>query len=580
MTAGRYFALAGEPAALRQRLSTLVPRPEAPPRLDRIFDSDELVVFVSPETPHLLLEEHKGVVVGRVYRGAETCEPVRQLTLSESRHAAWSRGRSLIEGTWGGFVALVRDSGIVSALRDPSGGVPAYFAERDGLQLYVSDAELLEEISPGGARLDEEFLRQWLTFPFLRTARTAARQVAELLPGTCRTSGPSEASVGTAWSPWKSAGPEQALTDFEEAARRLREVTLATVPVQLTGVDNPALELSGGLDSSIVAACLAASGRRFHAATFATILPDGDERAYARDVAGALDIALAEVGEDDLPLDLSPPRRSLRPPLSPVLQPLRRALARHARSNGTRDFVTGAGGDNLFCYLTTASPVLDAAGDLGIGGALRTLRDVAALGECTIWTASRFALRKRLRRNRRPAWQADTRFLAPSAFADAPDPHPWLDCPPGAAAGKVEHVESLVRVQYFLEHHYPSGERIHHPLLNQPLMELCLAIPSWLWARGGRNRAVARAAFADLLPPSIIRRRSKGRLESMCDRAYATERERLAEILLEGELARRGLVDRPQLEAYLRAGAQPPDHAYYRLFDLVSLALWLGSWRD
>lgn len=579
MTAERYLALAGEPARLREKLASLVPRPHAPPRLDRIFDSEDLVIFASPETPHLVLEEQKGVVVGRLYRGAVACEPVRQLTLSESRHAAWSRGRSLIEGKWGSFVAFVRDSGIVSTLRDPSGTVPAYASESDGLQLYFSDAELLEEIAPGAASLDEDFLRQWLTFPFLRTARTGARQVAELLPGTCRTSGPSNTSIAVIWSPWKSAGREQSLSDFDEAARRLREVALATVPVQLAGVDNPALELSGGLDSSIVAACLAASGCPFHAVTFATDLPDGDERAYAREVAGALDIALAEVGEDDLPLDLSPPPRTLRPPLSPVLQPLRRALERHARSNGTRDFVTGAGGDNLFCYLTTASPVLDAAADLGIAGALRTLRDVAALGESTIWMASRFALRKRFRRNRRPTWQPDERFLAPSAIADAPDPHPWLDHPRRAAAGKIEHVESLVRVHYFLEHH-PSEERVHHPLLNQPLMELCLAIPSWLWTRGGRNRAVARAAFADLLPPSIIRRRSKGRLESMCVRAYATERNRLAEILLDGELARRGLVDRPRLEAYLRAGAQPPDHAYYRLFDLVSISLWLTSWRD
>lgn len=580
MTGVQYLALAGEPEALRRKLSTLVPRPGAPPRLNRIFDCEQLIVFAAPETPHLHLQEDKGVVIGRLYRGAEACETVRQLTLSESRHAAWSRGRSLAEGKWGSYVALVRDGEIACAMRDPSGSVPAYFAESDGLQLYFSEPNLIEEIWPVGATLDEEFLRQWLTFPFLRSARTGIAGVAELLPGTLRLSGRGGSSVQTVWSPWTWAAPDKAEPDFAEAARRVRQVALATVPVQLAGIDSPALELSGGLDSSIVAACLAGSGCSFHAVTFATSLPDGDERVYAREVADALGIELAELGEDDLPLDLSPPRLSLRPPLSPVLQPLRRALARHARATGTGDFVTGAGGDNLFCYLTTAAPVLDAAADLGARGALRTLQDVAALGECTIWTAARFALRKRLRRNRRPVWQTDTRFLAPAAIGERPDPHPWLARPEAAASGKIEHVESLVRLQHFVEPRYPSGEQVHHPLLNQPLMEVCLAIPSWMWTRGGRNRAVAREAFADLLPSAIIQRRTKGRLESMCVRAYGAERQRLAEILLEGEVAQRGLIDRPQLEAYLRKGTQPPDEAYYRLFDLVSLALWLGSWRD
>jgi hypothetical protein len=47
----------------------------------------------------------------------------------------------------------------------------------------------------------------------------------------------------------------------------------------------------------------------------------------------------------------------LRPPLSPVLQPLNGALSGHARKVGSARLVTGAGGDNLFCYLTTTAPL-------------------------------------------------------------------------------------------------------------------------------------------------------------------------------------------------------------------------------
>src|SRR3546814_18791962 len=39
---------------------------------------------------------------------------------------------------------------------------------------------------------------------------------------------------------------------------------------------------------------------------------------------------------------------------------------------------------------------------------------------------------------------------------------------------------------------------------------LCLSIPTWQWVRGGRDRAVARAAVADLIPALIAQRRTKG----------------------------------------------------------------------
>ena len=580
MSVPAFLAAAGDPGALRHWLSTLIPSREAPPRLNRIFDSDDLVVFASPDAPILLLEEQRGVVIGRLFRGAEHPSRVQALSLSESRHAARSSGRSLLEGLWGNYVALLRESNLVSVLRDPSGAIPCYHLRTEGLQVYFSAAGMIEELGLDAPSLDIDFVRHWLTFPFLRTARTGASGCEELLPGTVRASRGGGLRVEAAWTPWAAAGAERRIDEFGEAARRVRTIALATVGAQLADLDRPVLELSGGLDSSIVAACLSEAGLPFSACNFVTILPDGDESNYARTVASAVGVELAELIEDERPLDLSvSARRTLRPPLSPVLQPLRRALAAHAKEQGASHFVTGAGGDNLFCYLTTAAPILDALQDGGIAAGLRTLRDVAALGECSIWTAGRLAARKRFRRDRRPPWKEDRRFLTPEAAAGSIFLHPWLERPQGAAAGTIEHVESLVRVQHFLEPSYPSGEAVHHPLLNQPLTELCLAIPSWLWVKDGRNRAVARAAFSDLLPAEILRRRTKGRLESMCARAYSANHAALMGLLLGGELARLQIVDTGKVEAYLRLSGQPLDEAFYRLFDLVSVELWLRSWR-
>ena len=578
MTAIRFLAFAGEPERLGHFLSGLVPDGRRPPRLNRIFDASDLAVFASPETPYLALQEERGVLLGRLFRGGDSWPRIETLSLPESRHAAWSGGKSLLAGNWGNYVAFLRDEHRVAVMRDPSAAVPAYHCDLDGVQVYFSDLDLCGDLGLDNIPVDEEFLRQWLTWPYLRTARTGLAPIKELVPGTIRRSGGSHSAIETAWTPW-AAAPGQQIRAFEDAAERVRATVLGTVGAQLAGHDRLLLELSGGLDSSIVAAALAAADMRVPVVNFATLMPDGDERSYARIVAAALGFHLTEIEEDRRPLDLRPPGRAmLRPPLSPVLQPLNRGLCDLARRSGAQGFVTGAGGDNLFCYLTTAAPILDAVRDLGLARALRsTLGDVAIMGGCTIWTAGRYALCKWLAQGRRPAWKEDRRFLSDEAVAERMDPHPWLDAPADAPPGKRQHVASLVRAHHFMEPRYPSGESLIHPLINQPLMELCLQIPTWLWVRGGRNRAVARRAFEDLLPAEAIHRRTKGRLESMCARAFAENRRPLEALLLDGELAARRLIEVSAIESYLKGTGPARDEDYFRLFDLASLELWLRA---
>jgi asparagine synthase (glutamine-hydrolysing) len=108
-------------------------------------------------------------------------------------------------------------------------------------------------------------------------------------------------------------------------------------------------------------------------------------------------------------------------------------------------------------------------------------------------------------------------------------------------------------------------------------MEACLAVPSWLWTRGGQDRAVARAAFRGLLPDAILSRRSKGRLESMFMKGYMSGRYRLENLLLDGRLAAAGLIDRAAILDYLRRPDQPGDSGYIRLLELSSAETWLRS---
>lgn len=524
-----------------------------------------------------------GAVLGTLF-GRTDALPLRQPTSSLERGIVETRGQNLVESHWGAWFAIFSTGRGHWALRDPSAFAPAYYRTIEGISVYFSDlqAALELDIECGGA--DLQFLRHWVTFPHLRTARTGAEGTRELLPGTRRQVEVGKNSLSVAWNPWSFASADRQIPDFDRAAEQLRDEALRVIPAQTRGCGRLLLELSGGLDSSTVAAALKVGGIPFMTVNFVTRTAEGDERRYARAVAAGTSKSHCEIEERDAILDLGlPERRRLRPGLSPVMAPLHRQFADYGRSVGAETYLTGAGGDNVFCYLTTAAPVLDAWRGLGPAAALgTTLQDVSELCGCTAWTAARFAFRKGVRELRGPPrWRRDVDFLMADAAPPAPELHPWLNAPRGAAAGKREHVAALLRIQHVIDPETRlSGLAFLHPLIAQPLIELCLRIPTWLWVRGGHNRAVTRQAFRDLLPEEVLARRSKGGLEGLCMRAYLRHRSDIAELLLGGVLRQVGLLDPDPLESYLEQTGPPADARYYRIFELAAAELWLRSWRQ
>jgi asparagine synthase (glutamine-hydrolysing) len=237
--------------------------------------------------------------------------------------------------------------------------------------------------------------------------------------------------------------------------------------------------------------------------------------------------------------------------------------------------VNGAGGDNIFASLNSAGPVLDGLRVGGIRTAATAAADLAAIHNATRWHVLRLAARK-ARRRRPLAWSRELRFLDPAAMLSDIDPHPWLPPPVDVLPGKSEHVRSLIGIQHFLDAD-EAGPNGLFPLLAQPLLELCLSIPTHLWVAGGRDRAVARAAMRGLLPDRVLDRRGKGRLESLFIKGYMQGRSQLEELLLDGRLRAHGIIDADAVRAYLREPHQPRDAGYTRLLELAAAETWLRS---
>ena len=480
--------------------------------------------------------------------------------------------RDALASHWGNFALFHADDQCFSVYREPSGNVSAYRCGPPGAATFVSDAGIAAGLGLlDGASPDLQFVIHWLQFPFLRTRRTGVGGVTELLPGQLATS---DASVGwterTAWHPASVLDRAPAKTDPAAAAEELRELAARVLPAQVSA--RPVLRLSGGLDSSVIAACLARGGVDFAAVNFSTRSRDGDERDYARAVASMHGFDLTEIAEPE-PAGLEIPRSpAFAPTTNPLLLPFDQAIRDGV--GDSRLLVDGGGGDNLFCSLTSAAPVLDALLALRLRTAARAAADIAERANCTLWDVAGAAAHRSVRPRRR--WKEDRTFLREEWLLPSPDEHPWLR---GlhAAPGKREHVEAIVHIHHFLDR--GQGEtRLLHPLLCQPLLELCLTIPTWLWVRGGRDRAVARDAFAALLPPEVVRRRSKGSLQSMFHRSFGRLGSQMADLLRSGALASRGIVDVAAIERSFATHEWERDEAQLRLSEMVAMELWMRSW--
>jgi asparagine synthase (glutamine-hydrolysing) len=77
----------------------------------------------------------------------------------------------------------------------------------------------------------------------------------------------------------------------------------------------------------------------------------------------------------------------------------------------------------------------------------------------------------------------------------------------------------------------------------------------------------------------VIDRRSKGAFDGFCARLFDRNRVLVGELLLEGGLARQGILDRSAVEAALRNPA-PSGELVMRLLALVDAEAWLRSWSD
>jgi asparagine synthase (glutamine-hydrolysing) len=545
---------------LDARLAALLP-------LRTLIGNDWL--FSAPDAPVIELPAIEGVLVGSLF-SADGSSARGNLSGTEQLAIMSSDGSSLVRSASGAFVALWRGCGPapLKALRDPSAVLPAYCVMDDQIVAIASDVECLEMAGLTRLAIDLSGVATFLRFPLVPTDRTCIIGVRELLPGYLATFADGLSHIRPIWRP----------RDFGEILdARPTEIAVAidqAVSGQCATADRVAVELSGGLDSSIVAAAMPGSVDRT-AIHMVTAAQDGDERRYAQLVIDRLGLNRHEVslGFSDIEIVAPPRRLTAKPTGVDHLSTLDRRLRGALMEVGADFALSGAGGDSVFCYLTSTAPILDAWQDGGWSLSRSTISAIARISNVSEWDVLRHLSNRMLRRGKRKwSWPANDLLLGSAARrVTAPDAS-QLD---GLRRGKRAHVASILRSQGLFDSYERMAEgTMRYPLFSQPVVEACLRVPSWRWMEGGINRAVAREAFAGRLPEAIVWRTGKGRLDTLLIRAYDAARPAIRSLLMDGWLASHGMIDVDAVSAALAEPVTGASTTHSRIQSFADAELW------
>jgi asparagine synthase (glutamine-hydrolysing) len=487
------------------------------------------------------------VFIGHLFRKGRPSSRVLGLGAAAAVDLLENRGRALLAGYWGGYLLVhVGRDGTVHVLRDPSGALPCYVRREPDRIILAGDICDLAEPRPGA--IDYRELARILASGDARGRKTCLAGVEELIAGECLVVEDGKVSTECWWSPFGSVEYEGA--DHDELASRLRETIADCVGSWASCYSSILLGSSGGLDSSIIAAAAAPRAERLTGLTLVAPGADGDERRYSRVLAHALGMRLRDAAYELAHIDVE---RAVAPhlpwPVAPIFKQSIEAIHRQYEKELSVDaHFSGNGGDGIFFSVRSAVPFIDRLlADGPLPSLTTTLRDLSALTGADALTVLRHAWSRYRRRRGRHVPRFDRSGLDRALAAELEKEgatHPWLHPPIPVLPGKTVHAAYLMRTHKSIEL-YPRADAPPHvaPLHAQPIVELCLSIPTWMWIADGRNRAVARQAFENWLPPLIINRSGKGGPGDFHLLIYREHRDRLHAMLRNGAIAESGIFD-------------------------------------
>jgi asparagine synthase (glutamine-hydrolysing) len=520
-------------------------------------------------------------------------------------------GDACVERLRGMFAFAIWDARrrVLFLARDRIGKKPLYYWHEGGTLVFASEIKALL-CHPGPSRaVDWPALHHYLAYGYTPAARSAFRGIAKLRPGHTATLQAGRLETRRYWTLPPGPPPGAAHVDVTELGGRIRHEIREAVRLRLESDVPLGAFLSGGVDSSIVVASMReVTGGRITTVSigFGAAAASYDELPFARQVAARFATEHHEEVLEPKAAELAPVIvRSFDEPFADssaiATFAVAGATARHGQ--GT---LPGIGSDEAFAgyprypglglserWARLPRAVSCAAGAV----ACRLVPESFTSRNLGNWVTRFVAGAHRPLPDRYLTW---TRFFDDTALGALATPAlaARLTGDPDAdgrvawrTGGHGEAMDAAFRIDlatYLPDDLLVMADRmtmahsleLRAPFCDHRVIETSLAIAPSLKTRGWRLKSLLKAAYADVLPPAVLRHRKQGFMIPLA-RWLRTDLRPLLDDLLDAERVRRRGLFRVETVEELKAEhlAGRRSHAD-RLWTLMIAELWLREYLD
>ena len=377
---------------------------------------------------------------------------------------------------------------------------------------------------------------------------------------------------GVAIERWWRPTLDPILQSGQDTVEQVRTVLDEAVACRLRSADGVGADVSGGLDSSTVAAIATHLGTRPLAVALAfRDNREADETAHQGTVAEYLGLRLDVLDADHLdaldPVEFAARHREA---MCATGAADTAAIYAWCRAQGASVSLSGLGGDEAF--YGEDSHLVDLAMSGRAWAAVRAADwNGSGAGAAAAWIARQVARDRTVALAGRAGAALPggglVRTVARAREARFRRAFPWLATPPPALATWSARPRGAPRAAYDRSRYYVDavwgpagyelndlvasdrGVEVRYPFLDRRLVELVLRLPESQVRWGGKARGLHRRVVGDRLPASVVSRRDKADLSRPFMRKVlvAVDRDRAVELLA----ALGDRVDpRPLLETY------------------------------
>lgn len=523
-------------------------------------------------------------------------------------HAYEEYGVDCLKGMNGMFAFALWDSRRRRLLlaRDRLGIKPLYYARLSRCFLFGSEVKALLAHPHFEPRLDITALNLYLSLEYVPTPHSIFAGVKKLPPGHFLLVEGSETRLVRYWDLRLDKSEPVSARSLTECTAEVRQLLYDAVKMELIADVPVGVLLSGGIDSSAVAAMMTrASTRPVPSFSVAFDDPSFDESAHARLVARHLGTE-----HHEFPLSADTALKMLPQIVAGLDEPLGDSsiIPTYCLSRFTKEHVKvalgGDGGDELFGgYSTLQAHRLAKYYQRLAPGWLRGLVEPWVLEKLPVSfdnLSFDFKLRRFLRDYELPPVVRHHRWLG----SFTPEEKAWLLGP--LAQESQEEVTDLVESHAHQAHTqdplnqvlycdlklYLEGDilvkvdrasmanslEVRVPLLNRLLVEYAAHLPHSFKLRGLTTKFLLRQALKGILPDSILRRGKKGFNAPVAKWFAGPLKPLLEELLSPRRLKQQGLFQADYVASLIKEHqARQRDHRKL-LWTLLAFQMWYDTW--